>query len=172
MKCVEFEEAWPLACECDIQVNKHEGRLLYDLARQAPENVLEVGSLHGGSAVLMALAGARRLTLIEPHPRQLLLASLARHNLLEEVRILPYPDSLVWGYWKPQISLLFLDHEHAFLPVRNSLVGWNRHLRTGAFVAIHDYATVDEVRYGVDELAPALEIVDKVDNLVVARWRA
>jgi predicted O-methyltransferase YrrM len=172
MKCVGFEDAWRFSCECDIQVNKNEGRMLHALARQAPENVLEVGSLHGGSAVLMALAGALRLTLIEPHPRPLLLESLARHNLLENVQILPYPDSQVWPHWKSQISFLFLDHDHRFLPVRNSLVGRRRHLRAGAAIAIHDYSSVDEVRFGVDELAPELAIVDKVDNLVVASWRS
>jgi hypothetical protein len=67
--------------------------------------------------------------------------------------------------------LFFLDHDHKFLPVRNSLVGWRRHLRAGAFIAIHDYLLIDEVRWGVDELAPELAIVNKVDNLVVARWR-
>jgi cephalosporin hydroxylase len=172
MQKVGFDEAWRVACECSIHVNKREAQRLYDLARQAPQNVVEVGSLYGGSAVLMALAGAEQLTLIEPQPHSLLLESIGRLNLLQQVHILPFRDNQVWSYWKSAISFMFLDHEHTFLAVRNSLVAWRRHLRTGAYIAIHDYALYDEVRYGVDELAPELRIVDKADNLVVAVWDA
>jgi predicted O-methyltransferase YrrM len=165
-----FEEAWDCACQCDVQLSKREGCALFELARSAPEDVLEIGSMHGGSAVLMALAGVERLTLIEPVLRPLLLNSLARFDLMHRVQLLGFPDSEVWPYWGTKVSLLFLDHEHKYLNVRNSLVAWRRHLRPGAPVAIHDYAYYPEVKYGVDELAPDLRIVEDYGNLVVARW--
>jgi hypothetical protein len=118
----------------------------------------------------MALAGAQRLSLIEPVPRTHLLHALARHGLLHKVSLFTYPDHHVWPYWSEQVSFLFLDHEHEFLAVRNSLVAWRRHLREGARIAIHDYVAVPAVKRGVDELAPHLEIIEELGNLVIATW--
>src|SRR5437870_1378441 len=112
MKALHFDQAWPLACESDVLLSRNEGRLLYDLVRQAPENVVEIGSMHGGSAVILAAAGATKLTLIEPVPRPLLLGNLARSGLLHVVHLLGYPDKHVWPYWSSEISFMFLDHEH------------------------------------------------------------
>jgi predicted O-methyltransferase YrrM len=170
MNVVPFEDAWRAACECNIYISEIEGRRLYELARQAPENVVEVGSMHGGSAVLLALAGSQRLTLIEQHSQPLLLRSLAKFNLLHEVHLLGYHDYQVWPYWTSKISLLFLDHEHTYLAVRNSLIGWRAHLQPGARIAIHDYLYIPQVKRGVDELAPELAVVDCVENLAVAVW--
>jgi len=170
MQGLSFEQAWRNACECDVLLSENEGRLLYRLVREAPENVLEVGSRHGGSAVLMALAGAHKLTLIEPLARPQLLLSLARFDLLQRVHVLNYHDTLVWPIWTSELSFLFLDHEHEYLDVRNSLVGWRGHLRRGARIAIHDYVVFEEVKRGVDDLGPALKIVDRIDSMVVATW--
>jgi predicted O-methyltransferase YrrM len=165
-----FEDAWRSACECNILVSQIEGRRLYALAQQAPENVLEVGSFHGGSAVLMAHAGVQQMTLIDPHTDPLLLRSLARFNLLHKVHMINYRDYQVWPCWTSKISFMFLDHEHTYLAVRNSLIGWRGHLQPGARIAIHDYLYIPQVKRGVDELAPELEVVDRVENLAIAAW--
>lgn len=167
---IDFPAVWRMACECDAKLSEGEGRRLFELAQAAPEHVLEVGSLHGGSAVLLARAGAKHLSLIEPMARLHLLHSLAKHGLLHKVSLFTYPDYQVWPYWSEPISFMFLDHEHEYLAVRNSLLGWRRHLREGARIAIHDYVSFPAVKQGVDELAPALEIIEEVDNLVVAVW--
>jgi predicted O-methyltransferase YrrM len=170
MKAVPFEEAWRCACDCNVMIGPNEGRRLYELARQAPENVVEIGSLHGGSAILLALAGVRRLTLIDPVPQPLMLRSLAKFNLLQEVHLLNFPDFEIWPIWSSEISLMFLDHEHKYLPVRNSLAGWRRHLEAGARIAIHDYVYEHEVKVGVDEHAPELKVMESIDNLAIAVW--
>ena len=92
-----FESAWRAACECNVLLSPAEGKALHDRVIRAPENVVEVGSYFGGSAVILAKAGAHRLTLIEPHTRPELLLSLARTGLLHEVRLLSYADSASSG---------------------------------------------------------------------------
>ena len=69
------------------------------------------------------------------------------------------------------ISLFFLDHEHNYIAARNSLLAWRRHLRPGAIVAVHDYVAFPEVRVATEELAPALELIELVDNLALFTWR-
>jgi predicted O-methyltransferase YrrM len=170
METESFESAWRTACECNVLLGPDEGKALYDRVVRAPENVVEVGSYFGGSAVILARAGARRLTLIEPHPRPELLSSLARTGLLHQVRLLSYADSQLWHLWNSPISFLFLDHEHDYLSARNSLAAWRRHLVPGAQIAVHDYVAFPEVRTAADELAPELRLVELVENLAFFTW--
>jgi hypothetical protein len=171
MDVTPFSDAWVAACGCNVLVSQSEGRVLYDLARQAPENVVEIGSMHGGSAVLFAHAGVRRLTLIEPSASPLLIRSLAKFNLLHDVQLLSYHDYNIWPCWTSKISFMFLDHEHKFLSVRNSLAGWRPHLQPDARIAIHDYQE-PEVKWGVTEFAPELEVIERIENLAIAVWRS
>jgi predicted O-methyltransferase YrrM len=168
---VAFDDAWLAACECNVLLSRAEGRALFDQVQRAPDEVLEIGSFCGGSAILMALAGARRLTLIEPRTTPELIAALGRFGLLHHVRLLPLADSQVWPFWTAPVSFLFLDHEHEYLAVRNSLVAWRRHLRPGALVAVHDYIAEEGVRAAIDELAPRLRVVEQVENLAFVAWR-
>lgn len=171
MEPVAFEEAWQLACESDVLLSPAEGRALFEHARRAPDHVVEVGSFHGGSAVLMGLAGARKLTLVEPAPSTELIHSLAQAGLLHRVQILPYPDTQVWHLWTEPISFFFLDHEHTYISARNSLLAWRRHLRPGTVVAVHDIVAFPEVKIATDELAPALEMIEQIENLALFTWR-
>lgn len=172
MQTESFNSAWRTACECNVLLSPAEGRALYDRAAQAPANIVEVGSFCGGSAVILARAGARRLTLIEPAQRPELLLSLAHAGLLHQVNLLSYADSQLWHLWNSPISFFFLDHEHDYLSVRNSLVAWRRHLVPGAQIAVHDYVAFPEVRTAADELAPDLRRVEMVENLAFFTWAA
>jgi hypothetical protein len=58
METESFESAWRTACECNVLLSPAEGKALYDRVVRAPENVVEVGSYFGGSAVILAKAGA------------------------------------------------------------------------------------------------------------------
>jgi predicted O-methyltransferase YrrM len=170
METESFESAWRTACECNVLLSPAEGKALYERVTRAPENVVEVGSYYGGSAVILAKAGARRLTLIEPVSRPELLVSLARSGLLHQVRLLSYADGQLWHLWTSPVSFLFLDHEHDYLSARNSLVAWRRHLVPGAQIAVHDYVAFPDVRTATDELAPELHLVEVVENLAFFTW--
>jgi predicted O-methyltransferase YrrM len=172
MDVESFESAWRTACECNVLLAPAEGKALYDRVIRAPENVVEVGSFYGGSAVILARAGARRLTLIEPAARPELIMSLSRTGLLHRVRLLSYYDSQLWHLWDSPISFLFLDHEHDYVSTRNSLAAWRRHLIPGAQIALHDYSLIQDVRVAADELAPELQLVELVQNLAFFTWRA
>ena len=58
MEIESFESAWRTACECNVLLGPNEGKALYDRVMQAPDHVVEVGSYFGGSAVILARAGA------------------------------------------------------------------------------------------------------------------
>jgi predicted O-methyltransferase YrrM len=170
METESFESAWRTACECNVLLSPAEGKALFDRVTRAPEHVVEVGSYYGGSAVILAKAGARRLTLIEPVCRPELLLSLARSGLLHRVRLLSYADGQLWHLWTSPVSFLFLDHDHDYLSARNSLVAWRRHLVPGAQIAVHDYVAFPDVRKAADELAPELHLVEVVENLAFFTW--
>lgn len=171
METQSFEVAWRAACESHVLLSPAEGKALYERVRDAPANVVEVGSYFGGSAVILAAAGAKRLTLIEPANRPELLSSLAKNRLLNHVRVLSWSDTQIWHLWDSPISFLFLDHEHDYVSTRNSLVAWRRHLMPGAQVALHDYREIKDVKVAADELAPELQLVELVENMAFFRWR-
>src|SRR5262249_18537141 len=103
MDVESFESAWRTACECNVFLSPSEARALSERVARAPEHVVEVGSFHGGSAVILARAGARQLTLIDPAARTELILSLARTGLLHRVRLLSYHDSQLWHLWDSPI---------------------------------------------------------------------
>ena len=172
MDVESFESTWRTACECNVLLSPAEGRALYDQGARAPDNVVEVGSYYGGSAVILARAGARRLTLIDPAARPELLVSLARTGLLHQVRLLSYYDSQLWHLWDSPVSFLFIDHQHDYVSTRNSLAAWRRHLVPGARIALHDYRELQDVRVAADELAPELQFLELVENLAFFTWRS
>jgi predicted O-methyltransferase YrrM len=168
----EFKEVWEAAKSCGILMTEAEAEALWRNAQRAPENVVECGANTGGSTVLLATA-SKRVTTIEPNLQaiQTLVKNMGDFDLLRKIHILPVTDNNVWPIWpnRDRISLLFLDHEHTYVSVRNSLFSWKPLLKEGAPVLVHDYSDgFPEVRQAVDD--SGIHIPHLVDSLAVCTW--
>ena len=130
-----------------------------------------MGTCTGGSACVLA-AVARRLTLIDPDSRRApaILTNLARTPWFDRVSIITDHDYSLWPHYPFKVSLLFLDHEHTWAAVRNSLHGWRRALAAESVVACHDYNpnAYPEVKRAIDE--SGIHVVEVKGTMAFCKW--
>lgn len=123
---------------------------LYELvAARKPGHVLEIGTATGFSAYMIASAGCRSLTTINPVGAEV---AVARANLeqFQNVSVVMV-DSLEfrrrmllnYGWWKPRYNMVFVDGDHniARLDAR-----WFGSLYDGGLILFHDYTPADARR--------------------------
>lgn len=145
-----------------------EGEALLTAASASPSgNMVEIGSYCGRSTVLLGEAAERtgsRLFTIDHHlgseehqkgeeyfdpdlfdedlasPDSLpWLARTLREAALERtVTILIGRSATIARYWSEPLSFVFIDGGHSHDAARADLAGWEPHLKTGGFLAIHD----------------------------------
>ena len=144
------------------------------LARLAAgRDVLEVGSATGYSAIIMAQAGARSVTAVDPHlpcpdneyaagSYEVMLGNLHAASAGEVVTVVRQPaaDALPALHAQgKRYGLVFIDGDHAYESVIHD-AGWARKLVAGAgHVACHDYGhwVCDAEVYGIDDVNRALD---------------
>jgi predicted O-methyltransferase YrrM len=122
-----------------------------------PERCLEIGTLHGGSAMITVAAlddigGDGRLICVDPEPRvtpETWAAVEHRATLLKgfSPAILPQAEMEAGG--KFELALIDGDHSHA--GVIRDVIGVMEVLADGGYMLMHD-AHYGEVREGIDEL--------------------
>jgi len=141
------------------------------------QQVLEVGSAYGYSAIQMALGGAEHILAVDPHGGQRTFAvpnSLAvmRQNLAvfgveHRVSIVLARSEIVLPALYAagaRYPLVFVDGDHAEHIVEHDLT-WA--LRLGTVVAFHDYGevTCGGVKAALDRLVP-----DGPDRIIDSLW--
>jgi predicted O-methyltransferase YrrM len=110
--------------------------------------VLEVGSAFGFSAVVMALAGAERVTAVDPHdwiPGSLegMTANLAAYGVADRVEIVREQSQAVLpalAAEEAQFGLVFIDGDHSAAAAAHDMRWALRLLGPGGAVAVHDVA--------------------------------
>jgi predicted O-methyltransferase YrrM len=143
--------------------------------------VLEIGAAYGFSACVMALAGARMVTSVDPHgggtqPYAACPGSLAamQQNLSlcgveDRVAMVLERSHDVLPSLDRVYDLVFIDGDHRFNAVRADMVNALGLVIPGGVIACHDYAEdccCPEVRSGLDSVVP--EGPDRViDTLAV-----
>jgi len=166
-----FEECWRYALEGGVLLDRREAERLFHYAQTYAEEIVEVGTCTGGSGCILA-ATARRLTLIEPgtHRASAILRNLARTPWFHCASLLTVKDNIVWPHYPGKISLLFLDHEHTWAAVRNSLHGWRRSMAEDSIVACHDYngEKYPEVKNAIDE--SGIRVIEVVGAMAFCKW--
>jgi predicted O-methyltransferase YrrM len=141
------------------------------LARLAAgRDVLEIGSAFGYSACVMALAGARHVTAIDPHAwlgsYDAMAANLAACGQSATVTIVQATSGEVLPRMAPLgFDLAFIDGDHAYEAVLADVKGVLPLLRPGGVLACHDRGEdccCPGVRQALDELFPGgpYELVD------------
>lgn len=146
--------------------------------------VVEIGRFSGGSAMVLARAGAdrgrrgvvsidiRRVPIVE-----YLLAVNAFTS--EDVALIDadaFEVAMRWGSTRSDagIGLLFIDADHSYQAVVRDLHMWTPYLVPGALVAFHDVSLpafgVTRAVYEYVYRNPAFDSFQQADSLVVARF--
>jgi predicted O-methyltransferase YrrM len=148
-----FDEAWAIASTVEGWLTEPQGRLLYDAAGRVPEGeaVVEVGSHHGKSTILLALglAPGRTLTAIDPFddPRwgggpaalEAFQRNLERAGVTDRVELFRGLSADAAAAWTgPAVGLAWLDGAHDTTSVLQDFDGWCPRIAPGGRVLVHD----------------------------------
>ena len=126
------------------------------------QDVLEVGSAFGYSAAVMALAGARHVTAVDPHTwlnsHEAMLSNLAACGVADRVTVIQAPAGEVLPQMQPLgFGLAFVDGDHSYEAVLADVKQVLPLIRPGGYLACHDYGEdccCPGVRAALDELFP------------------
>lgn len=143
-----FDEAWEWAQRSSARLTRTHALRLYELARAAPGQVVEVGSFKGGSAVVLA-AASQRVLCIDPFQYSNRDGRDILHSFLRNVGACPWgrrvslitrPDYEVFAAVPDaSVTFLFIDNDHTEQSTVRSLQGWMKTLAPSARIAVHDY---------------------------------
>jgi predicted O-methyltransferase YrrM len=156
-----FRQAFARAEPVDGWLSEEQARRLWDAARRVPPGglIVEIGSFHGRSAIVMAsaLAEGARLVAIDPHaggdrgPQEIAveaqrgeadhrafvenLRAAGVDSRVEHVRLM---SSQAHAAVDGAIDLLYVDGAHRFGPARDDIVRWGDRVRDGGTMLVHD----------------------------------
>lgn len=144
---VSFEDAWRHAAAIEGWLTEEQARVLYDeAARVAPDRVVEIGSHHGRSTVVLASTGAR-VTAVDPFPddwrygrpdtEARLREHLAAAGVAQDVEVVVATSAAVRADWDDEVRLVYVDGKHDHWSCRDDL-RWAEHVRPGDTVLVHD----------------------------------
>jgi len=124
-------------------------------------DVLEVGSAFGFSACVMALAGARHVTAVDPHgwlnSHEAMTANLDAAGVTDQVTIVRDASPAALDGLGP-FGLVFIDGDHGVEAVAADVAAARAALAPGGKLAVHDYLEAcccPGVRQALDILFPA-----------------
>jgi predicted O-methyltransferase YrrM len=162
------EGAQPISTSLTV----NEAAALAELA--TGRDVLEVGSAFGFSACVMALAGARHVTAVDPHgwlnSYDAMRANLAACGVSDQVTIVRAGSPGALDGLGP-FGLVFIDGDHGAAAVMADVEAARKVLASGGVLACHDYGEdccCPGVRYALDALFPAGPS-EQVDTLAIYR---
>lgn len=143
-----FDEVWPVADRIPGWLTREQGAALHEAASSAPADlpVVEIGSHHGRSTVVLAHA-AHRVVAIDPFPADWRYGAAGteatfRENLVTagladrvELRVTTSRDAR--ETWEGTVGLVYVDGKHDYWSARHDL-GWAAFLPPGGWILVHD----------------------------------
>ena len=135
--------------------------VLFDAGEGVPDGgtVVEIGSYHGRSTVVLAraTAGRTRVTAIDPHAgndrgpqriegtdaegeadHQQFLRTLSRTGVADRVRHVRLPSERALGQVVGAIDVLYVDGAHRYVPARDDIARWGARVAPGGLMLVHD----------------------------------
>ena len=123
-----------------------------------PATIVEIGSYHGRSAIVLALAAPEcGVVAIDPFagndrgPQQIagsreegeadmaaFRGNLERAGVTGSVRHVRLPSGEALGAVPGEVDLLFVDGAHRYAPARDDLARWGARVRPGGTLLVHD----------------------------------
>lgn len=162
-------------------------------AVRPPGTIVEIGSYHGRSAIVLATAAAVGVAVvaIDPHagndrgPRELegdpadgeadhqaFLANLARHGVADRVRHVRFRSADALPLVDGPIDVLYVDGAHDYRSARDDLRDWAARVVPGGRVLVHDAYSSVGVTLALLRLtvwSPRLRYVGRARSLVEFR---
>jgi SAM-dependent methyltransferase len=156
-----FEQAWNEIRDVEGWLSAQQARRLFERARAvpAPGRIVEIGSFHGRSTIILALAAPQGVELIaiDPHlgsdrgPREIdpqpetgiadveaFRANLARAGVSERVRHVQRRSQDALVDVPGAVDLLYVDGAHRYAPALADLRDWGARVKTGGHMLVHD----------------------------------
>ena len=154
----ELDAALDAASGVEGWLSDDQARRLFERAREA-RRIVEIGSFHGRSAIVMALAAPADavITAIDPHagsdrgPQEIeadaaagdsdfrtFHENLERAGVSERVRHVRSFSQEALREVEGELDLLYVDGAHRFAPARDDLRSWGARVRPGGHMLIHD----------------------------------
>jgi Methyltransferase domain len=138
-----------------------QARRLWNAARNvaAPGRIVEIGSFHGRSTIVLALAARPgvELVAIDPHlggdrgpreirpqpalgeaDRQAFDANLARAGVQQRVRHVRLPSAQAQDAVAGELAVLYVDGAHRYAAARDDLRLWGGRVAAGGTLLVHD----------------------------------
>jgi SAM-dependent methyltransferase len=156
-----FEEALDAVRDIEGWLTDAQARRLWESAGAlpAPGRIVEIGSFHGRSTIVLARAAPEGIDVvaIDPHagtdrgPREWVMSSelgerdrrrfqanLERAGVAGRVRQLRLRSQDALGAVAGEVDLLFVDGAHRYRPVCDDLLRWGGRVRPGGTLLVHD----------------------------------
>ena len=156
-----FDAAFASVADVEGWMTEDQARLLWDEAsrRQPGEQIVEIGSFRGRSAVILAQAAVDgvEIVAIDPHlgtdrgPQEIVTTSelgqsdhevfntnLAAAGVTDRVRHVRAMSDAAHGDVVGPVDLLYIDGAHRYGPARADIRDWGRRVRHGGTLLIHD----------------------------------
>jgi predicted O-methyltransferase YrrM len=154
-------------------LTQNEANMLARLA--AGRDVLEVGSAFGYSAAIMAVAGAKHVTAVDPHgwlgSYEAMVSNLDAAGVTDQVTVVRGASPAALGVLAGPYGLVFVDGDHSYEGVTADVAAALKLLAGGGTLAVHDYdetCCCPGVRQAMDVLFPGGPD-EQVDTMAVYR---
>ena len=158
---MSFHEAFARTTSVEGWMSEAQARRLWEAAQRVPAGglLVEIGSFHGRSAIVMAsvLADGARFVAIDPHaggdrgPQEIeaeasrgeadhhaFAANVRAAGVEDRVQHLRLMSSDAHGAVVGPVDVLYVDGAHRFGPARADLVNWGERVREGGTMLVHD----------------------------------
>ncbi|CCH72084.1 conserved hypothetical protein [Nostocoides australiense Ben110] len=157
-----FDSVWPIAEPVKGWLTREQARLLWDeaVALRGHPTIVEIGSHHGRSTLILAkaLAGRGQVIAIDPFVEGRLFggsatrghfeANLARAGVSGDVDLVMDYSTRVRPKWHRSVDYLYIDGKHDYWTLADDL-RWADHLPDGSPVLVHDCFSSIGVTLGV-----------------------
>jgi predicted O-methyltransferase YrrM len=176
-----FDDVFAAADPIPGWLTRDQARALYDAAGAVPPGgrVVEIGSHHGRSAVVLAsgLPSGARLVAVDPFPddwrygavgtEQRFRDNVQRLGVADAVDLLVATSREVRRTWRGRLDLVYIDGKHDYWTVHDDF-GWARLVEPGGWVLVHDaFSSLGVTTALLRELlgSRSLRYVDRIGSL-------
>jgi hypothetical protein len=156
-----FQDTWATVADVQGWMTRAQAGRLWDRssALVTGDQIVEIGSFHGRSAIVLAAAAPEgvAITTIDPHAgndrgpqefegfvdeaeqdHQRFLANLEAAGVRHRITHLREFSDRAHGGVEGELALLYIDGAHRFTPARADLVSWGARVRPGGTMLVHD----------------------------------